>query len=108
MLLILLWRRQEFDGVVDGIVYAGLAGLGFAFTENVLYLGRALQEDGAAGLVVTFVLRCLFGPFAHPLFTMAIGIGLGIAVADHAVVAARRSPRSAGCSSRCCCTDCGT
>jgi RsiW-degrading membrane proteinase PrsW (M82 family) len=79
VLLILLWRRQEFDGVVDGIVYAGLAGLGFAFTENVLYLGRALQEDGAAGLVVTFVLRCLFGPFAHPLFTMAIGIGLGIA-----------------------------
>src|SRR4051794_2029683 len=80
VLIILLWRRQEFDGVVDGIVYAGLAGLGFAFTENVLYLGRSLQENGASGLAVTFVLRCLFGPFAHPLFTMATGVGLGIAV----------------------------
>lgn len=79
VLLVLLWRRQEFDGVVDGIVYGGLAGLGFAFTENVLYLGRALQESGAAGLVVTFVLRGVFGPFAHPLFTMATGVGLGVA-----------------------------
>jgi RsiW-degrading membrane proteinase PrsW (M82 family) len=80
VLLVLLWRRREFDGVVDGIVYAGLAGAGFAFTENVLYLGRALSESGTAGLAVTFVLRCVVGPFAHPLFTMAIGIGLGVAV----------------------------
>jgi RsiW-degrading membrane proteinase PrsW (M82 family) len=80
VLLVLLWRRREFDGVVDGIVYAGLAGAGFAFTENVLYLGRALQDHGTAGLAVTFVLRCVVGPFAHPLFTMATGIGLGVAV----------------------------
>ena len=79
VLLVLLVRRHEFDGVVDGIVYAGLAGVGFAFTENVLYLGRALEEGGTAGLAVTFVLRGVFGPFAHPLFTMAIGIGLGVA-----------------------------
>lgn len=79
VLLVLLVRRREFDGIVDGIVYAGLAGVGFAFTENVLYLGRALQEGGTAGLAVTFVLRGLVGPFAHPLFTMATGIGLGVA-----------------------------
>ncbi len=80
ILLVLLVRRREFDGVVDGIVYGGLAGAGFAFTENVLYLGRALQESGTAGLAVTFVLRCLVGPFAHPLFTMCTGVGIGIAV----------------------------
>lgn len=80
VLLVLLWRRREFDGVLDGIVYAGLAGAGFAFTENVLYLGRALGESGTTGLAVTFVLRCIVGPFAHPLFTMATGIGLGVAV----------------------------
>lgn len=80
VLLVLLWRRREFDGVVDGIVYAGLAGAGFAFTENVLYFGRALQDNGTAGLATTFVLRGIVAPFAHPLFTMAIGIGLGIAV----------------------------
>lgn len=80
VLLIVLVRRREFDGVVDGIVYAGMAGIGFAFVENVLYLGRTFAEDGAAGTVFVFVLRCLAAPFAHPLFTAAIGIGLGLAV----------------------------
>ncbi|MGL5828698.1 MAG: PrsW family intramembrane metalloprotease, partial [Angustibacter sp.] len=80
VLAVYLWRREEFDGIIDGIVYAGLAGLGFAFTENVFYLGKAFQEAGTSGLAVTFVLRAIFGPFAHPLFTMAIGVGLGISV----------------------------
>jgi RsiW-degrading membrane proteinase PrsW (M82 family) len=80
VLLVFLYRRREFDGVIDGIVYAGMAGIGFAFTENVLYLGRALADSGVEGLAATFVLRCIFGPFAHPLFTMATGVGFGIAV----------------------------
>lgn len=80
VLLILLLRRKEFDGVVDGIVYAGMAGIGFAFVENVLYLGRALSDTGSQGAVFTFVLRCLVSPFAHPLFTAATGIGIGLAV----------------------------
>ena len=80
VLLILVLRRKEFDGVVDGIVYAGMAGIGFAFVENVLYLGRALSETGSTGTVFTFVLRCVVSPFAHPLFTAATGIGIGIAV----------------------------
>jgi RsiW-degrading membrane proteinase PrsW (M82 family) len=80
VLLVFLYQRREFDGVIDGIVYAGMAGIGFAFTENVLYLGRALADSGTDGLAVTFVLRCIFGPFAHPLFTMATGVGFGIAV----------------------------
>lgn len=79
--LVVLWvRRREFDGVIDGIVYAGLVAAGFAFAENILYLGRALTEAGAAGLAVTFVLRGLLGPFAHPLFTVWTGIGIGIMV----------------------------
>jgi RsiW-degrading membrane proteinase PrsW (M82 family) len=78
VVVVLLVRRREFDGVVDGIVYAGMAGIGFAFVENVLYLGRALgTADGHP--VFVFVLRCVASPFAHPLFTAATGIGLGIA-----------------------------
>jgi len=77
---VLLLRRREFDGVVDGIVYAGMVGIGFAFVENILYFGRAFLESGAAGTGVTFVLRGVFSPFAHPLFTMATGIGIGLAV----------------------------
>lgn len=79
--ILLVWRlaRDELDGIVDGIVYGGIVAAGFAFAENILYLGRAFVEAGSEGLVATFVLRGLFGPFAHPLFTACTGIGIGIA-----------------------------
>ena len=79
VLLVLLLRRREFDGIVDGIVYAALSAAGFAFAENVLYFGRGLVEGGPSGLVAVLVLRGLFGPFAHPFFTVCTGVGLGIA-----------------------------
>ena len=79
VLLVVLVQRRQFDGVVDGIVYAACVGVGFAFLENVLYLGRAMSTDGGGSLVAVFVLRCLVSPFAHPLFTMAFGVGLGLA-----------------------------
>ena len=86
VLLVLLYRRREVDGVVDGIVLAGLAGVGFAFTENVLYFGRAFlagqEQDLTTGIFatgVTFLLRGVLSPFAHPLFTAMTGIGLGLA-----------------------------
>jgi RsiW-degrading membrane proteinase PrsW (M82 family) len=76
----LFWfYRREFNGVIDGIVYAALVGLGFAMTENVLYYGRGAVEEGVVGAVSTFVVRGLMSPFAHPIFTAMTGIGLGIA-----------------------------
>lgn len=80
ILLVILLRRREFNGVVDGIVYAGMVGAGFAFSENILYLGRTFLEYGQEGLTQLFIVRCIMGPFAHPLFTSCTGIGLGIAV----------------------------
>ncbi len=84
-ILLLLWsRRRVIDGVLDGIVYAGLVGVGFAFTENILYLGGAYvggDDLGAGGLgsaTTLFVVRGVFSPFAHPLFTSFIGIGVGL------------------------------
>lgn len=80
ILVILALRRKEFDGVLDGIVYGGIIAAGFAFGENVLYLGRAWAEGGPEALVVTFVLRAVLSPFAHPLFTIWTGVGIGVAV----------------------------
>lgn len=71
-------KRDEFDGVVDGIVYAAMVGLGFAMTENVQYYGRAALEEGR-GLTAVFILRGTLAPFSHPLFTSLTGIGLGLA-----------------------------
>ncbi|HET7684764.1 MAG TPA: PrsW family intramembrane metalloprotease [Marmoricola sp.] len=86
-ILLLLWfRRAELDGVLDGIVYAGMVGIGFAFTENILYLmGAYLGTDSGTGgiesAVGLFIMRCIFSPFAHPFFTAFTGVGIGIAVA---------------------------
>ena len=87
VLLVLVFRRREVDGVVDGIVLAGLSGLGFAFTENILYFGRAFLSGEDLGLTggifavgITFVLRGVLSPFAHPLFTSMLGLGVGLAV----------------------------
>ncbi|MDQ6715692.1 MAG: PrsW family intramembrane metalloprotease [Actinomycetota bacterium] len=80
ILLVIVLRRKQFDGVIDGIVYAGMIGAGFAFTENILYLGRMYVEYGQGGLTTVFILRGVMGPFAHPLFTACTGVGLGLAV----------------------------
>ena len=73
------WKKDEFDGVVDGIVYASMAALGFAMTENILYYGKAAAEGGSGALTLVIILRGFFAPFSHPLFTSLTGIGLGLA-----------------------------
>src|SRR5215204_333805 len=70
------WKRDEFDNVTDGVVYAAMVGLGFAMTENVKYYGEAVAGNNALGV---FIVRGIFSPFAHPLFTGMTGVGLGLA-----------------------------
>lgn len=87
LVLTFLRMRRVVDGVVDGLVLAGLVGLGFAFVENVVYYAGAyvgIDEtgiDGPAATTVTFVLRGIMSPFAHPMFTAAFGIAVGLSVA---------------------------
>ncbi|PUA80972.1 PrsW family intramembrane metalloprotease [Nocardioides currus] len=98
LVLLLWWRRHELDGILDGIVYAGMVGIGFAFTENILYLAAAyngtdgLGPGGTEALTGTFILRCLLSPFAHPLFTAFIGIGVGLAVTSRNAAARFLAP----------------
>ncbi|MEU3255775.1 PrsW family intramembrane metalloprotease [Streptomyces sp. NPDC006997] len=86
VLLVFLFRRRDFTGIVDGVVIAGVTATGFAFTENILYLGTAFGTDqltGGSGIAsvtaATFFVRIIMSPFAHPLFTVLTGIGFGIA-----------------------------
>ncbi|MEU1082128.1 PrsW family glutamic-type intramembrane protease [Streptomyces sp. NPDC005908] len=86
VLLLFLFRRRDFTGMLDGVVVAGVTATGFAFTENVLYLGNAFGADqltGGSGIAsvtaATFFVRIVMSPFAHPLFTVLTGIGFGAA-----------------------------
>lgn len=74
--------RREFDGIVDGIIYAIFCALGFAAIENVSYYARAAYQ-GKDILAGTFVLRGVFTPWLHPLFTSMTGIGFGLSRESH-------------------------
>lgn len=73
--------RREFDGVVDGIVYATFVAIGFAATENIVYYARAdLAETMGSkqgALEQVFLLRGVLTPWLHPLFTAMTGLGFG-------------------------------
>ena len=60
----------EFAGVMDGIVYGAAVGFGFAIAEDLLYGIQYGPE--------TFVVRRIFGGFAHASFTSVTGIGIGL------------------------------
>lgn len=87
--LLLFWRRRRtISGVIDAIVYCGLSATGFAFVENILYLGGfgyASNAEhggplrGAQGVVLLFFGRIVLTGFAHPLFTSMTAIGIGVA-----------------------------
>lgn len=77
--LVLTFRR-EFDGVLDGIIYGAMIGLGFAFTENsVAYFLPILLEEGiAAGLTNIFLRAIVFG-VNHAFWTGTVGAAIGYA-----------------------------
>ncbi|WP_226761370.1 PrsW family intramembrane metalloprotease, partial [Arthrobacter sp. SO3] len=81
LLLLLLFARKSFDGPVDGVVFAFTIAAGFAFTENILYFGRAIAESSDPGtdLAVVFFLRGVMSPFAHAIFTGTTGLVMGFA-----------------------------
>ncbi|MET8548256.1 PrsW family intramembrane metalloprotease [Micromonospora zamorensis] len=87
-ILLLVFRRREWSGITDGLVYCGLSAVGFAMVENILYLGGLGYASGAdrygpatgiQQVIAIFILRILLFGFAHPLFTSMTGVGLGIA-----------------------------
>lgn len=79
LVVIVLAARKHFEGPLDGWVYGSLIGAGFAFTENILYLGSAYVENADAGLWQTFIVRCLMSPLLHSTFVACAGVSIGFA-----------------------------
>lgn len=79
-LLLIFWlMRHEFDGVLDGIVYGGLIGFGFAMTENFFYFVGAYDEGGYQQLTIVIFLRAVLFGLNHAFYTGLTGIGFGLA-----------------------------
>lgn len=88
VVMLMFWNRHAITGITKGIVYCGISAIGFAMVENILYIGghgyrAGLDEYGpATGLQLALgiiIVRILMSGFAHPLFTAAAGIGIGVA-----------------------------
>lgn len=88
LVLTFVRSRKVIDGFLDGLIYAGLVGIGFALLENVGYYALSyagapgVSIEGTSAVTATFVVRGIFSPLAHPLFTSAFGIAIGLAIAQ--------------------------
>lgn len=78
VLIVFLLFRHEFDNLLDGVVYAGVTALGFAATENALYIYRGFADGGVVGGIFLTFLRNIVVGWQHPFYTAFIGIGLAI------------------------------
>ncbi|HZM23711.1 MAG TPA: PrsW family intramembrane metalloprotease [Anaerolineales bacterium] len=80
VLVVFLMFRNEFDSILDGIVYGAITAMGFAAIENVLYIYRnGFLESGWEGFWTLVFIRVLLVGWMHPFFTAFTGIGLAIA-----------------------------
>lgn len=79
VLIVFLIFRHEFDSILDGIVYAGITALGFAATENSIYIWRGYLGDGWGGLALLVFIRVILVGWQHPFYTSFIGMGLALA-----------------------------
>jgi RsiW-degrading membrane proteinase PrsW (M82 family) len=77
-------RRNELNSLTDCLVYAGMTAAGFAWLENIGYIGGG---ETLGGSLVTAGLRLVMGPFAHPLFTTVMAIGVYFALQRTGVLA---------------------
>ncbi|MFH1834258.1 MAG: PrsW family intramembrane metalloprotease [bacterium] len=94
LVIIYLMARSEFGGLMDGLVYGAMIGLGFQVVENVQYFMYAVAESGAGQLgpvVGTYFVRVvLAGLYSHVLFTGLMGFGFAYAVTQRRVSRGRR------------------
>jgi RsiW-degrading membrane proteinase PrsW (M82 family) len=80
VVIVFLFFRKEFDSILDGIIYAGIAALGFAATENMLYIYEHGYVDGGwDGLWSLVLIRDFVVAWQHPFYTAFTGIGLAVA-----------------------------
>ena len=77
MLWLLLRKNPYYDERLDGIVYAGCIGLGFAGLENIGYLVSSYMEGG--NWLSTGITRAIFAVPGHFFFGVIMGFFYALA-----------------------------
>jgi protease PrsW len=80
LILLLLVLRREIDSPIDGLIYGGMVGFGFAAVENVFYLFGALAEGGIGDAVGLAFLRAGVFGLNHAMYTGFSGLGVALAL----------------------------
>lgn len=71
----ILYPNDNFNEPFDGIIYSVMVGMGFALTENLIYV---FNGDGGTAIV-----RMFTAVPAHAMFAVLMGFFLGEAKLDH-------------------------
>jgi len=82
VLAVFIYFYQHFDSILDGIIYGGLVGFGFAAAENINYIFSGYNSpdmSGLGGLFAVAAVRILLIPFLHAFLTAFTGIGFAVA-----------------------------
>ncbi len=76
VLIVYILFHNEFDSILDGIIYAGITALGFAATENIYYIYTyGFLEGGMSGLLWLVFVRVILVGWQHAFYTAFTGIG---------------------------------
>lgn len=71
--------RIPVANINDAVKFSIMAGLGFAFTENIFYFTYFWQTSGLAGLISGLISRSLLTVCAHMVFSGIFGYYYGLA-----------------------------
>lgn len=83
------WWNRPWHGLVAGM----LVGLGFEVFENVMYaamLAVIHPASDVSGVLDIWIMRTVFGPFMHVIFSGLVGYGIGVAVFGRGLSRTRR------------------
>ena len=72
-------RRRDNDEPIDPVIYMVTVALGFAATENVLFLLSPLSGETLMQTIITGNLRFVGATLLHVISSAAIGVAIGLA-----------------------------
>ncbi len=80
LILLVVWVRNKFATVSDGIIYGAIIGAGFGMIENVAYFALAQSRRD---LVILIIGRVILGWLGHSTFTACLGATIGFVRERH-------------------------